>query len=46
MGNYRDLLIYTAQLDPELQAHTDLSKVFKGVSSHIQNDLLIPLLIC
>ena len=34
MGNYRELLVYTAQLDPELQ------KVFKGVSSHTQNDLI------
>ena len=40
MGNYRELLVFTAQLDPELQAHLDSSKVFKGVSSHIQNDLI------
>ena len=42
MGNYRELLIYTASLDPELQAHIDSSNVFKGVSSssHIQNDLI------
>ena len=40
MGNYRELLVHTAQLDPELQAHIDSSKVFKGVSSHIQNDLI------
>ena len=40
MGNYSELLVYTAQLDQELQAHIDLSKVFKGVSSHIQNDLI------
>ena len=40
MGNYRELLVYTAQLDPELQAHIDLSKMYKSVSSHIQNDLI------
>ena len=38
LGNYRELLVHTAQLDPELQAHIDSSKVFKGVSSHIQNN--------
>ena len=40
MGNYRELLVYTAQLDPELQAHINSSKVFEGVSSHIQNDVI------
>ena len=40
MGNYCELLVYTAQLDPELQAHINSSKVFEGVSSHIQNDVI------
>ena len=39
-GNYRELLAYTASLDPELQADIDSSSIFKGVSSHIQNDLI------
>ncbi|XP_039286744.1 zinc finger MYM-type protein 1-like [Nilaparvata lugens] len=39
-GNYIELLKYTADYDPLLAEHLETATVFKGFSSHIQNDLI------
>ena len=39
-GNYIDLLMYTSNLDPAMQAYLNDNKIFKGTSMHIQNDLI------
>ena len=39
-GNYVEILNLIAEYDPILRTHLEMSTVFKGVSNHIQNDLI------
>ena len=39
-GVFRGLIEYTCSLDSSLEAHINSSKVFKGTSKTIQNELL------
>ncbi|GBM58416.1 hypothetical protein AVEN_63777-1 [Araneus ventricosus] len=40
LGNYAELLNYTAKYDPLLEHHLNTATVFKGVSNRFQNDLI------
>ena len=40
-GNYVELLYERADMDPELQEHLNNSTVFSGLSSNIQNDIIL-----